>query len=284
MGADARIFLFDYTLYRDSIVPAFLRLMSSGAVEPWLQEFLQIPEVAERLGEDLSSSLPCLPSAFAEHCTYIDSELAVTRLSAVPTDEYDGNWEARACRDDVCKLRSSCPFHITHGDQLDLATDSRLYSLERLIAGRCLGQGQFLGRSVDCYFYWDTLDHLGVEPGHAIRYLLERLGRRGRFIGNRGSFGTEGIHGWLSPDETETLAKHLFTLKLPEYEYSFAAMNSFKHVRNILDGRVFGIEFQWPSYTHPTASFPELSLSYVRTVCALAARQGKGVLWGNDVA
>lgn len=51
-----------------------------------------------------------------------------------------------------------------------------------------------------------------------------------------------------------------------------------------LDGRVAGVEFLWPSYTHPTAPFEELSLSYVRTVCCLAAREGKGVLWGNDVA
>ena len=61
-------------------------------------------------------------------------------------------------------------------------------------------------------------------------------------------------------------------------------MEGFKGMRNILEGRVTGTEFLGLVYEHPSASFEELSLSYVRTVCSLAARDGKGVLWGNDVA
>jgi hypothetical protein len=147
--------------------------------------------------------------------------------------------------------------------------------LEKAVVQRCLGAAQFLGRSIDCFFYWDILDQHGTPSTHPIRVLLERLGRRGFAVGYQGSFGTEGIHGWLCPAESKALADHLFRLKLPDYEYSFNAMESFKEIRNIFEGRVSGKEFLWPSYRHPSASFEELSLSYVRTVCRLAEREGK---------
>jgi len=81
----------------------------------------------------------------------------------------------------------------------------------------------------------------------------------------------------------KVLAERLFALDLPEYECSFAAMEKFKQVRNILEGRVSGLDFQWPVYEDASGSFERLSLSFVRTVCNLAALEGKGVLWGNDI-
>jgi hypothetical protein len=134
------------------------------------------------------------------------------------------------------------------------------------IVRRCVAMGQFLGRSIDSFFYSAALDELGVPSHDPIRSLLERLGRRGFVIGYRWTTGTEGIHGWL------------------EYERSFVAMESFKSVQNILEGRGLGLEFNWPTYRHPDVSFEHLSLSFVRTVCFLATRQNKGVLWGNDIA
>jgi len=284
MGADATIFIFDYTLYRELIVPTFLRLVCDGVVEPWLQEFLHTPEAADWDGARVDSSFACLPGGFSNYCTYLDSELAVSESLVVAGDTYDGRWEARACREGACAISNSCPFHVSHGEQLALTADNCLHLLERVVAKRCLGQGQFLGRSVDCSRYWPILDQLGVAFGHPVRHLLERLGRRGRLIGYRGSSGTEGIHGWLSPNETETLAGYLFALALPEYEYSFVAMQDFRQARNILASRISDAEFLWPSYAHPSTSFEVLSLSYVRTVCVLAAREGKGVLWGNSVS
>ena len=61
-------------------------------------------------------------------------------------------------------------------------------------------------------------------------------------------------------------------------------MEGFKKVRNLLEGHLEGKELLGSVYEHPTVSFKELSLSYIRTVCSLAAREGKGVLWGNNVA
>jgi hypothetical protein len=36
-------------------------------------------------------------------------------------------------------------------------------------------------------------------------------------------------------------------------------------------------------YEYPGFSFEALSLSFVRTVAAIAAKEGKGLLWGNGV-
>ena len=58
-------------------------------------------------------------------------------------------------------------------------------------------------------------------------------------------------------------------------------MQGFRRRRNLLEGT--GRELLGSAYEHPECSFERLRLSYVRTVCQLAAREGKGVLWGNDV-
>jgi hypothetical protein len=284
MGADATIFIFDHTLYRELVVPTFMRLIREGVMDPWLQEFLQTPEAADWDEARIDASFIRLPDGFEDCCTYLDSELAVCQQHVIVAREYDGRWEARACRENTCIIRDSCPFHISPGQDIPEDGYNCLHLLERIIARRCLGQGQFLGRSIDCSFYWQTLDQLGVEIAHPIRHLLERLGRRGRFVGYRGSYGAEGIHGWLSAHETETPAGHLFALKLPEYDYSFTAMQSFRQMLDFPAAETAGFEFKLPSYDHPDASFEELSLSYVRTVCVLASRQGKGVLWGNSIS
>jgi hypothetical protein len=280
MGADANLFLFDFGTYREVVVPAFRRLMCDGAMEDWLRELLLAHDEEHnfRLG-----STGFVPVGFSECCTYLDHELAVTKVFSKTDNDYDGSWETRACRHPVCSVRDSCPFHLIQGEQLNSMTDNWTRWLERAIVERCLGKGIFLGRSIDCFFYWDVLDQQGVASAHPVRLLLERLGRRGFVLGYRGSTGTEGIHGWLSPDETVMLARHLFALHLPEYDYSFIGMEAFKTTRNILEGRFAGVEFMGCVYEHPSASFEELSLSYVRTVCTLAAREGKGVLWGNSV-
>jgi hypothetical protein len=51
MGADARLFLFDYELYRGSVAPAFRRLMCHGAMDQWLLELLRVDEYETGIGE-----------------------------------------------------------------------------------------------------------------------------------------------------------------------------------------------------------------------------------------
>lgn len=242
MGADACLFLFDYAKYRAEVVPGFAGLVG-----------------------DLGTQ-----------CSYLGEDWSVVARVAGSRDLYERGWETRACRSDGCGARGRCPFHCSGGT----AVEELLFWFQSSVAERCLGEGQFLGRSVDCYFYWETLGELGAPD--RVRELLELLGRRGFVVGYRWTVGTEGIHGWLGPEETRELGEQLFGLDLPDYECSFAAMRGFRQVRDLAAGT--GREFLWPAYEHPECSFERLSLSYVRTVCQLAAREGKGVLWGNGVA
>jgi hypothetical protein len=224
MGADAKLFLFDFAIYRESVVPAFLRLMRDGLMEDWLRELLLAHEEELNSRRHVCRSTGFVPIRFSECCTYLDHEFAVRKVFSKTENDYDGSWEARACRHPVCPVRDSCPFHLVQGEQLNLVADDWVRWLEMAVVERCLGNGIFLGRSIDCFFYWDLLDQLGLDSGHPVRLLLERLGRRGFVVGYRGSSGTEGIHGWLSPAEARMLANHLFAFQLPEHEYSFAGM------------------------------------------------------------
>src|SRR5438270_778400 len=122
MGADAKLFLFDYKLYREEIVPAFLKLMIEGTVAEWLRELLRAKE--DEFGRNVASARNGFaPADFLECCTYIDSTFAVTDVFAKTTDEYDGTWKARSCRNAACPVLHSCTFHRIHGDQLHPVAD-----------------------------------------------------------------------------------------------------------------------------------------------------------------
>jgi hypothetical protein len=97
--------------------------------------------------------------------------------------------------------------------------------------------------------------------------LLARLGTRG-FVVGYGFANSDGVHGWLTPEEAGRLAGLLRPLRLPDLEPSFEAME-----RTRTGG----------GYAAQGWEFDELSLSFVRAVASLAAGQGKGILWGNDV-
>lgn len=155
--------------------------------------------------------------------------------------------------------------------------------LQLAVAQICLGPFQFLGRSIDALWYWSLLNDMGLPQDDPIRALLTLLARRGYIVGYQWVLGTDGIHGWLNPRETADLTERLFTLPLPNYDQSFAAMSQFKQVVNVLEKYPTLPPFHSFAHSHPTASFAELSLSFVRTVCRIASREGKGVLWGNDI-
>ena len=273
MGADAGIFVFDYAKYRAEVVPGFARFLRDGVAAEWMRDVLREwteqdeyrPAITEVMGAvDLGA-----------HCSYLGEDWSVAVPVAGSRNLYERGWETRACRSDGCVARGRCPFHSSGGR----AVEDLLFWFQKCVTGRCLGEGQFLGRSVDCYFYWETLGELGAQD--RVRELLELLGRRGFVVGYSWTVGTDGIHGWLDPAETRELGERLFALDLPNYECSFVGMQGFRRVRNLVEG--MGRELLGTAYEHPEYSFERLSLSYVRTVCQLAAREGKGVLWGNDV-
>ena len=141
---------------------------------------------------------------------------------------------------------------------------------EIAVSIKCLGPSQFVGRSRTVDQYLPVLTELGVREADRIVALLGALGKRGFLIGYQFGFGFEGINGWLDPSETAELAEKLDGLPLPRYEISFAAMEQFRSPDT-------GV------YECHGFSFEALSLSFVRTTAAIAARQKRGLLWGNGV-
>ena len=180
MGADARLFLFDYEIYRSEVLPAFLRLMRDSSIDTWLMELHRLHTDGLGIDECLARhSVSLAPVDILKHCTYLDPDLAVRTVRSDPQSLYDCGWETRACRSADCSVRDQCPFHFVEEPQQTITVDYLLRLFQMAVADRCLGPGQFLGRSIDCFFYWKTLDELGVAPADPIHLLLQQLGRRG---------------------------------------------------------------------------------------------------------
>jgi len=285
MGADAYVFVFDHARYCTEIVPAFVRILKEGCVEEWLEQIRE--EDLQRPYADLIPPPRYNFQMFGgtdlkANCTYLDAELASTAPSHTGS-LYDADWVHRACKSHDCEARWRCPLQ-EPGRNSAAGDPEELLSLFHLaVARRCLGESQFLGRSIDVYWFWDLLDSLAAPQDDPIRRLLSLLGRRGFAVGYRWTVGTEGIHGWLNPSEAAELSERLFSLPLPNYNRSFVDMGGFRRTGNALENYPSLSPFVTSRYEHPNASFEELSLSFVRTVCLLASREGKGVLWGNQV-
>src|SRR5258708_13856841 len=108
MGADARLYIFDYSVYRDSVVPAFLRLLRDGSREEWLREIYRADRerwIDRTDGYDFNrfGGVDLLT-----HCTYLDSEFAL-RSRMPPASLYDYGWESRTCKSSPCPVRDRCP-------------------------------------------------------------------------------------------------------------------------------------------------------------------------------
>jgi hypothetical protein len=96
---------------------------------------------------------------------------------------------------------------------------------------------------------------------------LLALGFRGFVVGYQCS-NSDGVHGWLTPDETKRLIALVEPLKLPALKPTFRAMQRTRH---------------WNGYGMKGWEFNELSLAFVRTVATIASVERKGILWGNDL-
>ena len=91
--------------------------------------------------------------------------------------------------------------------------------------------------------------------------------RHGRFAAIAAGYGH--LHGWLTGEETQELAERLWALPLPAYEPTFEAME--------------GAHRSFPATAAVRHDWEALSLSFVRTVATIAAHEGKGALWGDDL-
>lgn len=258
MGANAEVFVFDHETYIAKVLPAFLKLLRDGEVVDWLQQFVKRREMRPELWDKTD---------LARFCTYLERDFSwrgpydLTYTYALP-------WEQRSCTSDDCPEREHCPFHCVGSPSI---AEQVNWLFQIGVSIWCLGRSQFVGRSWTVSRYSELLPALGVPEDDPILNLLALLGKRGFVIGYQFGFGSEGINGWLDPSETADLARRLDLLQLPRYETSFAAMERLR-----MPGADGGYEYQG-------FSFEALSLSFVRTVALIAAKEGKGLLWGNGL-
>lgn len=254
MGSDAEIAVFDYQKFSTEIVPAFLQLLKDGQVPGWFEDIY-----AEWGPEEHNWALADLK----KHCTYLGDDL---RCTAVPPSDLErDDWSQRACSSISCPERERCLFHRSVNP---LFVEEFGLVFSHVLEKFALGQGQFLGRSVTVDIYFPFLVEHGISSGHPLHTLMCSLGTRGRVVGYGSGRAFEGVHGWLDPVETKELSKALFALPLPQFDASFEAIEKFRPVKP-------------GPYEAKGVPFPQLSLSFVRTVAAIASAEDKGVIWSN---
>jgi len=259
VGSDAFVYIFDYQHYVNSIVPTFRHLLLTG----------EFPTDWRALvWSDIENDLISLRGTDMEHnCGYLTSDLSY--VSGWVDEKRSGDcfapWEVRACRSQSCLDRTTCPLHINSPERV---SESLLDLFARATGATCASAGRFVGRTTRVSDYDKLLDRYGFSVEHAGRQLLELLGLRGFVIGYQWAGSCEGIHGWLDPDETHVLYEFLAHLPLPHY------------YRQMLEGALSEDETTTHYNEH---SFEEFSLGQVFIQAAHASREGKGLLWGNDI-
>jgi hypothetical protein len=239
MGTDAEVFLFDHAAYSTTVVPAFSGLLRGEQAADWLEPFIKRREL--KLESWDKSDLDRLRAALNPDLSWAGGP-------------YDLEWTYDSDR----------------GFPGSDTVEQLNWLFEKAVSLQCLGDSQFVGRSMTVSQYSDLLSELGVSADDRIFALLSLLGKRGYLIGYKFGFGFEGINGWLDASETAELAEQLDGLPLPRYEMSFAAMEQFR------------APGKGPYECHGF-SFEALSLSFVRTTAFIAAQQKLGLLWGNGL-
>jgi hypothetical protein len=258
MGSDAAVYIFDDTAYRERVAPALRRFVHTGAADEWLEHLLR------GLDWELDfSRVRSLGFSFDEICIYLGADFAFGEAAA---DQWSSGWERRACQSQSCPAKLICPLHES---RQSAAEDFNLL-LDACVVDQCLGPGQFLGRSVSPLWYSDTLVAAGFDSCHPLFGYLRKLEYRGFVVGYQFA-NSDGIHGWLTAEETRTFSALLAGLQLPQFEPSFQAMRSYYEL---------GLGYEPP----PPFSFEQLSLAFLRTVAAMALNESRGILWGNDLS
>ena len=257
MGSDAEVFLFDYESYVTAVVPDFLELLREGKVADWLDPFVKRRELKPWLWDR---------DELARLCAGLQPDLSWTGPYDL-TWTYSQDWQQRWSSSMQASEEKT---HVNLKAPAPELVEQVNWLFEVAVSVKCLNASQFVGRSTTPSDYSRELGDMGVRGNDPVVQLLAALGKRGFIIGYQFGAGFEGINGWLQPSETAELAGVLDTLPLPRYEVSFAAMERF---RSPDTGR----------YESPDTSFEALSLSFVRTTATIAAGEGRGLLWGNNV-
>lgn len=264
MGADSEVYIFDFSAYQE-LLPAFHQILLTGQVPEWLHPFITRFHV---------KTAGWQPVDLMRNCTYLGTDFSW----AGPYDNrnlFESDWDQRSCKSKECPEIGRCPFHQANTPGL---AESFNTIIEIAVGIKCLGASQFIGRSYYVTEYRHILTDCGVGPEGSLWRLLNLLGKRGFVVGYQWTASNDGINGWLDPGETRELLESLYKLPLPVYPASFEAMKKFRTPHPFLYEK-FGVM----RYEHPEFPFEVLSLSFIRTVAEIAATEGKGILWGNDV-
>jgi len=257
------------------VVPAFKSWLRDLRIPAWLDARILSSEQLPYANTDLDA-----------HSTTLRPDLGFVGRPKT-RDAWFDHWSERLCGPRECPQRGFCPLGL--GAPLD--ADAGMFSTathmfeQLVVASGCLEESAFVGRSQNTGGYGDLLSKLGVADGSKTRALLDALGFRGRVVGYQFS-NSDGIHGWLDPVESNEMAIELHQLDLPSYEPTLERLRWFADLNRRLT-----LEHRW-NRSWPDTEWPEsdrfpweaFSLSYVRTICEIAAADGKGVLWGNDVS
>jgi hypothetical protein len=306
MGSDATLYVFDSERYTGEVVPAIRALLLNGELAPWLASI-----VRQHCGPEFNTGL-FRGTDLLRYCTYLTPELAPQDVTAITEiNPHFEEWSRRACWSKECPVRSTCTFHISATNNHDRrgVTEEVNRLVEAAIVSRCLhdpkSQSLFVGRMMSAADYVELLDRLHIPPNHSVRALLKKLATRGFVIGYRWGH-SEGIHGWLDSTETRQLLDDLCGLPLPQYEpaletaqhmlqISQQESEAFRQDEGVTKRLVFrgkmGSSVRFGSYPPKDKDRVDelnrkwllLSLSFVRTITAIAERQSMGILWGNDL-
>jgi len=277
VGSDAQVYVFDYDRYRAEVVPATKRVLLTGEMASWWAEVVHVVAAGyglESYADEMIAALAARSGLDLDrYCTYLDPYLGLRERQVTPdhagSPARQNPWDVRACHSSTCPMRRICIFHIQARETGPYVVEEFNEALADAIAARCLGEGQFVGRSRTALDYRAILVSLGVDERAAVYDLLEKLGQRGFVVGYLFSNG-DGVHGWLTPDETRQALAQLDALPLPRYEATLAAAHE-------------QLRQSQQSTEQSSSAWEALSLSFVRTVAAIAVSQGRGLLWGNDL-
>ena len=267
-GSNGCIYIFEDELYRNSVLPEFKLLVKTGETMDWYNELYRRLVAMEDC--ILAPELECFSNkglSFDDVCSYLDTDLAFTGR---PVHKWSTNWNKRACKSQTCPARMICPLHKMQDQHQAEAFN---YFFERCVVYKCVGQRAIIGQDVSPALYLSTVLRMRCEHADMISEYLKKLEYRGFVVGY--SFNDEnGIHGWLSVAETQEFYDLLKRLQLPEYELSFEALS--KARRSLRNKGVAKAD-------RKTYFQDQFGLARLRTVVGIAAKRGKGVLWGNDL-
>ena len=270
MGSDAKIYILDAAVFTQQVAPFIRNIIRNGAVDNAFEPHMArirpfVPVIRRWMMQDPVRVLKS--TDLDEHCTYLRADLGLLPQYEPVAETNDWpEWPVRACKSVVCPARHTCPFHVSDGAHQAETIDELFANLVRVT---CLGESQFLGRSLTVFDYAYILEKNAIPFDSELWHLLRTLGTRGYTSGYMFS-NSDGIHGWLLADETAALASLLAGVPLPQFKPTFGAMR-----------RRTGLFYR---FLIRGWDFAELGLAFIRTVATIGAQEGRGILWGNDLS